>query len=273
MRNALTDFRPQSTSSSVYDDPWDDDLQSGFESPVSSVHDLGLESADGLAPLTDLDGGVSCAPSGMPAGLTAPPSLVDFAPLPSSALSPGVGGSYPHSPLLSDMGPGGVVTTATGRPELRLGTPVSTASPRDFPPPSPFVKLPSRYAEYSTRPNRQALVDHFCRVLSHLLVFTDHPVNPLRQYILPMGIRSAPVMNAIYALSAAHMEHRGLRNEERSLDFHSQALQGLAQLIADQHASRDEAMAVIILLISYEVKTTSHYQFCLGEGSAEEQLC
>jgi hypothetical protein len=62
-------------------------------------------------------------------------------------------------------------------------------------------------------------------------------------------------MYAVLAASAAHMEHCGLKNDERALDLHSQALQGLAQLIADEHTSRDEALAVIIMLIYYEVGT------------------
>ncbi|KAI9780395.1 MAG: hypothetical protein M1816_002881, partial [Peltula sp. TS41687] len=247
-RTALMDFRPNSTSSSVYDDPWDEDPASDFQSPISSVHDLSpAESGDGLPPLTDIKGGPPCGPL----GISTPHAMPEYA-LHSTVVSP-IATGYPRSPIPRNMvPPGSTVVTTNGRPELSLTTPVSNPSPREFPP-SPYVNLLSRYVEYSPRPNRQALVDHFCRVLAHLLVFTDHPGNPLQQHILPMGLRSAPVMNAIFALSAAHMEHRGLRNEERSLDFHSQALQGLAQLIADSNASRDETMSVIILLIYYEI--------------------
>lgn len=249
VRSALTDFRPHSTSSSVYDDSWDEDPASSFQSPVSSVHDLSLvDPADGLPPLTDIKGGPPCGPPGD----TTSQAIPDYA-LHSTTVSPITTG-YPRSPISLDMVSPGSTLATNGRPELSLSTPVSNPSPRGFPPPSPYVNLLSRYVEYSPKPNRQALVDHFCRVLSHLLVFTDHPVNPLQHHILPMGLRSAPIMNAIFALSAAHMEHRGLQNEERSLDFHSQALQGLTQLIADPNANRDETMSVIILLIYYEVK-------------------
>jgi hypothetical protein len=42
--------------------------------------------------------------------------------------------------------------------------------------------------------------------------------------------------------------------EERALDLHSKALQGLANLIANKdEGNRDEVLAVIILLLYYEV--------------------
>lgn len=61
-------------------------------------------------------------------------------------------------------------------------------------------------------------------------------------------------MNAIFALSSAHLEYRGIENEEKSLDFHNRALQGLAQLIEqNQHANREEVLGAIMLLVYYEV--------------------
>jgi hypothetical protein len=47
-------------------------------------------------------------------------------------------------------------------------------------------------------------------------------------------------MNAIFALSSAHLEYRGIENEEKSLDFHNKALQGLAQLIEQNECMRIE---------------------------------
>ena len=243
VRSALEEFRPHSTPSSTFDEHWEDDGPSGFDSPVSNTADLALESVDGLPPLTELENGATAGSSGIRK------SRPDF-PLTSSVHSPIISG-YPCSPSTPAFVPG-LAMASTSHHELRLSTPVSNGSPGEVPR-TPFLDFRSRYAEYSPKPNRQALVEHFCSVLSHLVVFTDDSMNPLQYYILPMALQSQPVMNAIFALSAAHMEHRGLRNEERSLDFHSQSLQGLAHLIADHHASRDEAMAVIILLIYYEV--------------------
>ena len=68
-----------------------------------------------------------------------------------------------------------------------------------------------------------------------------------------MARKSPPLLNAIYAISSAHLEHRGLHVEERALDLHSKALQGLAGLIAHKdEGNRDEVLAVIILLLYYE---------------------
>ncbi|KAI9833960.1 MAG: hypothetical protein M1826_005865 [Phylliscum demangeonii] len=111
----------------------------------------------------------------------------------------------------------------------------------------------SPFAQYSARPSRQVLLDHFCRVLSPLLVFSDDSGNALRTYVLPLAAHSAPMLHAILALSAAHMEYRGLKNDECSLDLHSRALCGLTQLIADPNADGDEAVAVIIVLVYYEI--------------------
>lgn len=61
-------------------------------------------------------------------------------------------------------------------------------------------------------------------------------------------------MNAMFALSSAHMEYRGVENEEKSLDFHNKALQGLAKLIQqNDQAYREEILGAIMLLVYYEV--------------------
>src|SRR6185369_3557173 len=79
------------------------------------------------------------------------------------------------------------------------------------------------YLEFSDRPNRRALVDHFCSVLSHLIVFREESGNPFQQLVLPLTKRSSTVMNAIYALASAHLEYRGVTNDEKSIYFHNQA--------------------------------------------------
>ena len=134
-------------------------------------------------------------------------------------------------------------------------SPQSGGSPYDFTP-SIHAQSPSLppYSEYTSRESRRGLLDHFCNVLSHLIVFKEDSGNPFRQLVLPMARKSPPLLNAIYAISSAHLEHRGLQVEERALDLHSKALQGLAGLIAHKdEGNRDEVLAVIILLLYYEV--------------------
>ncbi|KAI0141229.1 hypothetical protein GGR57DRAFT_495993 [Xylariaceae sp. FL1272] len=110
------------------------------------------------------------------------------------------------------------------------------------------------FSEFSCRPNRRALVDHFCNVLSHLIVFREESGNPFQQLVLPLSHQSSPVMYAIYALSSAHLEYRGVQNAEKSLYFHNQALQELAKAIEYQgKVNRNEVLAAIMLLVYYEV--------------------
>ncbi|CAF9905021.1 MAG: hypothetical protein ALECFALPRED_010661 [Alectoria fallacina] len=134
-------------------------------------------------------------------------------------------------------------------------SPQSAGSPYDFTP-SVHAQSPGLppYSEYTSRESRRGLLDHFCNVLSHLIVFKEDSGNPFRQLVLPMARKSPPLLNAIYAISSAHLEHRGLHVEERALDLHSKALQGLAGLIAHKdEGNRDEVLAVIILLLYYEI--------------------
>ena len=124
--------------------------------------------------------------------------------------------------------------------------PNSGGTPYDFNAPA--------FTEFSTRESRRNLLDHFSNVLSNLLVFKEDTGNPFRQMILPMARKSSPLLNAIYAISSAHLEHRGLHVKDKALDLHSKALQGLASLIAHKdEGSRDEVLAVIILLLYNEV--------------------
>ncbi|KAI0395672.1 hypothetical protein F5Y17DRAFT_465584 [Xylariaceae sp. FL0594] len=110
------------------------------------------------------------------------------------------------------------------------------------------------FSEFSDRPNRRALVDHFCNVLSHLIVFREESGNPFQQLVLPLSHNSSPVMNAIYALASAHLEYRGVQNPEKSIYFHNQAIQGLARVIENQkRVNKNELLAAIMLLVYYEV--------------------
>jgi hypothetical protein len=140
-----------------------------------------------------------------------------------------------------------MVRSRSQYPDLAMIAPCPVASPlHEFGAPL--------YQEFTEKRNRRALVDHFCNVLSHLIVFKEDTGNPFRQLVLPLSHASPPVMNAIYALSSAHLEYRGIENEEKSLDFHNNALQGLAMLIDQKdQASREEVLGAIMLLVYYEV--------------------
>lgn len=152
----------------------------------------------------------------------------------------------------TDVIPSTPVSTAVVRsrsqyPDLAMIAPSPVASPLlEFCAPV--------FEEFTDRTNRRALVDHFCNVLSHLIVFKEDNGNPFRQLVLPLSHASSPVMNAIFALSSAHLEYRGIENEEKSLDFHNKALQGLASLIEQNDISnREEVLGAIMLLVYYEV--------------------
>lgn len=109
------------------------------------------------------------------------------------------------------------------------------------------------FIEFTDKKNRRKLMEHYCNVLSPLVVFKEDTGNPFRELILPLAYISTPVMNAILALSSAHLEHRGIENEEKSLDFHNRALQGLAQLIDQgEQANKEEVLSTIMLLVYYE---------------------
>lgn len=143
-----------------------------------------------------------------------------------------------------------IVRSQSQHPDLAMIAPCPVPSPlQEFGAPL--------YMEFAQKRNRRALVDHFCNVLSHLIVFKEDTGNPFRQLVLPLSHASPPVMNAIYALSSAHLEYRGVENEEKSLYFHNNALQGLAMLIDQKdQATQEEVLASIMLLVYYEVVST-----------------
>ncbi|KAK3304637.1 fungal-specific transcription factor domain-containing protein [Chaetomium strumarium] len=110
-----------------------------------------------------------------------------------------------------------------------------------------------KFSEFSDQQNRRALVDHFCNVLSHLIVFREETGNPFQQLVLPLTRGSSPVTYAIFALASAHLEYRGVENAEKSLYFHNMAIRGVSQLIEhNSQTSRNEILAAIMLLVYYE---------------------
>lgn len=134
-----------------------------------------------------------------------------------------------------------------GSPSLALIAPLL--------PRSPILEFTAPiFNEFSWRTNRRALVDHFCNVLSHLIVFREERGNPFQQLVLPLSQSSPAVMDAMYALASAHLEFRGVENEEKSVHFHNRAIQGLARLIEQGgDVNKKELLAAIMLLVYYEV--------------------
>lgn len=145
--------------------------------------------------------------------------------------------------------PNKVLTHISRPPDLAMIAPCPVGSPLlDF-------RIPA-FSEFSDRSNRRALVAYFCNQLSHLIVFREETGNPFQELVLPLTAKSSPVMNAIYALASAHLEYRGVKNQEQSLYFHNQAIQGLATMIdydGKTAEKRNELLAAIMLLVYYEV--------------------
>ncbi|KAK0706346.1 fungal-specific transcription factor domain-containing protein [Lasiosphaeria miniovina] len=173
-----------------------------------------------------------------PVGVRSPVSLVEA----------NGGDSGPAMGLHQDSGVVAIAPQSRSlHPDLAMIAPCPVGSPLfDFCPPA--------FSEFSDRRSRRALVDHFCNVLSHLIVFREETGNPFQQLLLPLTRKDSPVTNAIYALASAHLECRGVENAEKSLYFHNQAIQGVAQLIEpNSTVNRNEILAAIMLLVYYEV--------------------
>lgn len=111
------------------------------------------------------------------------------------------------------------------------------------------------FSEVTTIKGRRGLLDHFSNVLSHLIVLREDGSNPFQQLVLPMSRQSPAVASAIYALSSAHLEFRGVAGvKKKSIEFHSEAARNLANLIErGTQGNQNELLAAVILLIYYEV--------------------
>ena len=111
--------------------------------------------------------------------------------------------------------------------------------------------------EITERWHCEALIDYFCNVLSHLLVFREDTCNPFQEFVLPISHPGSPVLDVLLAFSSSHIEHRNVQYEEKSLYFHNKALQGLGKLIDDfEEANKEEVLSTIMLLVYYEVVST-----------------
>lgn len=108
-------------------------------------------------------------------------------------------------------------------------------------------------SQFTERPDNRALIDHFCNVFSHLIVLREETGNPFLELVLPLSSAGSPILNVIYAISSAHLEYRGVRSVEKSLHYHSQAIEGLTRLIGENNRSKKaELLATVVLLIYYE---------------------
>lgn len=148
------------------------------------------------------------------------------------------------------------MAASTSQAVTHISRPPDLAMIAPCPVGSPLLDLyMPAFSEFSDQNNRRALVAHFCNQLSHLMVFREETGNPFTELVLPLTYKSRPVENAIYALASAHLEYRGVKNKEQSLNFHNMAIQGLATMIDNEGktADRNEMLAAIMLLVYYEV--------------------
>ena len=138
---------------------------------------------------------------------------------------------------------------------------------------SPFQRSASFSGPTSNGPPRApfarvapspGLLDHFCNDLAPLLVFKEQN-NPFLDLLLPLTSHSQVLLSAFYAVSSAHLENLGKPVDQKSLDLHSKALQGLATSIGRKDSEdEDSTLAATLLLLYYEVS-------CSFDGSAERR--
>jgi hypothetical protein len=105
-------------------------------------------------------------------------------------------------------------------------------------------------------------------VLSHLIVLQEECGNPFQQLILPLCHYSQAVINAVYALASAHLENRGVENEEKSVYFYNESIQGLANLIEKgEDTNPNELLAAVMLLVYYDVVGEVFFELEVGADS------
>lgn len=174
----------------------------------------------------------------------------------------------PYDPSATEDSEEAATTTTTNPASTAVSlTNISRAKDMSVSIPSPSLPglssqpqlkfLSPLYGEFADHHRRRTLVDHFCNVLSRLIVLNEDSGNPFQRLILPMCQRSEAVRNAVYALASAHREYRGLVTDadgENSAFFYNQAIQGITMLIQKgAKTCRNELLAAIMLLVYYEV--------------------
>ena len=98
------------------------------------------------------------------------------------------------------------------------------------------------------------LLEHFTQELAPLLVFKEQG-NPFLDLLLPLSHHNPVLQSAFYAVSSAHLENMGKPADQKSLDLHSKALQGLATSIGRKDSEdEDSTLAATLLLLYYEVR-------------------
>lgn len=108
------------------------------------------------------------------------------------------------------------------------------------------------FTELTKPTHRRSLLAHFVKALSPLMACTGGSINPFQHHVLPMSAVSPAVLYAILALSSAHLEYRGTRNRESSLEFHLYAIAEVQKSV-NQKIITEETIAAIVVLIYYEM--------------------
>jgi hypothetical protein len=140
--------------------------------------------------------------------------------------------------------------------------PTSKSTNDDFANPESQVSIddwrpPERSPNYclsdlSAKPSHFRLIHHFSSVLCRLIVFTGETENMFQSLVVPMSYGSdSPVVKAIYAFSAAHLESIGVEQKEDPVFFYNTAINQLSEILRED-GRQQEALTATMLLIYYE---------------------
>ena len=98
------------------------------------------------------------------------------------------------------------------------------------------------------------LLEYFRNELAPLFAFRTSS-NPFIDLLLPLAHHNLVLLNALYAISSAHLENLARPVEHKSLDWHSKAIQGLATSIGLKDPDdEDSTLAATLVLLYYEVR-------------------
>jgi hypothetical protein len=113
---------------------------------------------------------------------------------------------------------------------------------------SPNYCLP----DFSAKPSHFRLIHHFSSVLCHLIVFTGETENMFQTLVAPVLYgNDSPVVDAMCAFSAAHLESIGVEQKDDPVFFYNIAIKQLSE-ISSENGRQQEALTATILLIYYE---------------------
>ena len=157
-----------------------------------------------------------------------------------------------HVPSLSPGPEGFSSIPPSHSPNNRHQSPTSrfAASPTSHfaPATSPTLSTP----QVSPDPE---LMDYFHQQLAPRLVFSRES-NPFLELLVPFTSHPV-VLSALHAVSSAHLENSGVQPQQRSLDLHSKAVQGLALSIGNESSGDEDAtLAATLFLLHYEVSVS-----------------